>query len=127
MNRKTSYFVSTFQNKVSSPGWIFVFSDGIEGVLCKLPVDGGVALPSVDIEHGLVGHWVEQGPEGGVAAPVVVGVEHGARLQPHRDNVLWLKARRGIEVTWVGLGDGVGVGIVILIFERLCKSDKFGS
>ena len=70
---------------------------------------------------------MEQGPEGGVAAPVVVGVEHGARLQPHRDNVLGLEARCGIEVTWIGLGNGVGVGIVILILARLYKSDKLGS
>ena len=85
-------------------------------MLCELLVDGGVALPCVNVEHGLVGHRVEQRPEGGVAAPVVVRVEHGSRLEPHRDDVFGLEARGGIEVTRGGLGDDVGVGIVILMF-----------
>ena len=88
-------------------------------MLCELSVDGGVALPGVDVEHGLVGHRVEQRPEGGVAAPVVVRVEHGARLQPHRDDVLGLEAGGGVEVPRGGLRNGVCGGIVILIFMML--------
>ena len=88
-------------------------------MLCELLVDGGVALPCVNVEHGLVGHRVEQRPECGIAAPVVVRVEHRSRLQPHRDDVLRLEARCGIEVIRGGLGDDIGVGIVILMFMIL--------
>ena len=84
-------------------------------MLRKLPVDRGVALPRLDVEHGFVGHRVEQRPEGGIAAPVVVGVKHGARLQLHRDNVLRLKACGGVEVARGGLGNSVGGGAVILV------------
>ena len=88
-------------------------------MLCELLVDGGVALPGVDVEHGLVGHRVEQRPEGGVAAPVVVRVEHRARLQPHRHDVLGLEAGGGVEVPRGGLWDGVGGDIVILTYMSL--------
>lgn len=48
----------------------------MNGFLCEFLVALDVGVPVVNDEGGAVWHAVEQGPEGAVAAAVVVAVKH---------------------------------------------------
>lgn len=54
---------------------LFQEFEGMNGFLRELFVDFDVRPPMVRAEGGSVRHGVEQGPEGAVAAPIVVAVE----------------------------------------------------
>ena len=90
-----------------------VLPDALQCLQSEVLVDLGVGLPGLDVEHGLVGHGVEQRPEGRIAAAVVVGVEDQLGLHGDGDDVGGPEASGGRHVARAGLRDIVSERLVV--------------